>query len=145
MVWLMAELNISVIMLRAWRYFIEGPGASVLLRRSETRCWGSGSALSSRELQNSGVGGSARQVPPGLDRCIDVTDVALSGEAVAKEGLWGREELGVVRELEARSLANGDVGCDAEESTLVGEAEWGSVLAGEDGPVRIDDSRAGEA
>jgi hypothetical protein len=57
------------------------------------------------------------------------------------------KKLSVVRELEARSLANGDVDCDAEESTLtVGEAERGSV--GEGGSVHVADinvSRAGEA
>ena len=64
---------------------------------------------------------------------------------VIKEGA----ELGVVRELEARSLVKRDVGCDAEESILtVGEAEWGSTVTGEGGSVPvadIEESRAGEA
>jgi hypothetical protein len=99
-------------------------------------------------LQNSGVGESSWQLPPGLGRCIGVTNVTLSEEAVIKEGLWGKE-LSVVRELEARLLASEDVGCNAEESTLtIGEAEWGSVATGERGSVHvadIDESRAGEA
>jgi hypothetical protein len=59
-------------------------------------------------------------------------------EAVTKEGLRGKEELGIVRELEACSWANGDAEYDIEEYTLtVGGAEWS--VAEEDGPVRVAD------
>ena len=65
-----------------------------------------------------------------------------------KGGTLGREELGVVRDLGALSLANGDAACDTEESILtVGEAERGGVVTGEGGSVHmpdIDESRAGK-
>jgi len=92
---------------------------------------------------------SSRQLRQGLGRCIGVANVDLSEKAVAKEGLRDREELGVVRELEVRFLANRGVSCDAKESTpTVQEAKWGSVVIGEGGLVLvadIDKSKAGKA